>query len=169
MLHFNDWLRFHKNPPVYLQWANLVTPHRLPRKRSRTCMKWDQSPLELWAKWHKPRNLAVATVMLKRMICFQFEDNQLAIGWYPRNYTTCLSLIVPRTKGKSVGPKCPWFPSLPKFKYILILFKALPISHKLALFGRAVNNFWKDTTVGMPNNGEYNHSKQCLAQCFWDG
>lgn len=100
MLHFNKRLGFHKNPPVYLQWVNLIIPHGLPRRKIKNVLEVKSIPFELWAKWHKPRTLAVATMMLKRMICFQFEENQLAFGWYPRNYTTCLWLIVPRTKWK---------------------------------------------------------------------
>lgn len=42
----------------------------------------------------------MAAMMLNRMICFQFEENHLAIGWCPRNYTTCLWLIVLRAKWK---------------------------------------------------------------------
>lgn len=166
MLHFNNRLRFYKNPPGYLQSANLITPHWLPR----TCLKWNQSLLELWAKWHKPRNLAVATMMLKRLICFQFEETHLAIGWYPRNYTKCFWLTVPKTNGKSFGPKFPWFPSLPKFKCILVLFKTLPISHKLALFGSAVNSFWKGTTARMPNiRGSITIAGNVWLQRCWDG
>jgi hypothetical protein len=35
--------------------------------------------------------------------------------------------------------------------YINVLFKTLPISHKLALFDSVINNFWKGTTARMPN------------------